>query len=287
MGLEGQGHRAEGLCELGTSRGRSQRVQLLDRRWHPRTAETRRHLQFVLILYTEFSEGFATPSPGFGLIIVDFCSPAQCISSFSHHLTRSRFCIAGALGRIFLYFNPKDFSFPVVLLGVEVGKPQGLLNKTFFSLKLWDCLGFRILVLSNYDPGTAGWALVAGGCHCIRGLSQRGILCAHITRTGACPVLTAADNVLRDGSGKGVVLQHSPSPSWWAVGAAAWSQSEVTGNAVTLQLAAVLEASSEVSFCTEKNEVPIKCFEATAIFLSAKSWGFINFKRRQGEFFGK
>lgn len=51
------------------------------------------------------------------------------------------------------------------------------------------------------------------------------------------PVLTSADNVPRDSSGKGVVLRHSPSLSWWAVGAAARSQSEVTGGAVALQRA--------------------------------------------------
>lgn len=72
------------------------------------------------------------------------------------------------------------------------------------------------------DPFRAHHA--AGGMPCHSALSLR-------------PVLTLADNVLRDSSGKGVVLRHSPSLSWWAVSAAARSQSEVTGDAVALQRA--------------------------------------------------
>lgn len=129
----------EGLCELGGSRvGPSVCSSWTgDGTPGPQTRGSARLLpRFVLILRTEFSEAFATPSPGFELIIVDFCSPAQCISLFSHHLIRSRFCISGALQRIFLYFNPKDFSFPIVLVGMEVGKPHGnypyLIKLNFF-----------------------------------------------------------------------------------------------------------------------------------------------------------
>lgn len=53
-------------------------------------------------------------------------------------------------------FNPKGFSFQIALVGRE-GGTQGsypyLRKLKIFFLKLWDCLGFRILVLSIYDEG--------------------------------------------------------------------------------------------------------------------------------------
>jgi len=114
--------------------------------------------------------------------------------------------------RIFLYLTLKSLVFKLFLLEWGGGgEPQSsypdLIKLQILFLKLRGCLGYRILVLSNYDKGMDRWLpLQPLTFPKVNTLFVRICQIQGSVPCRFCSVFTLRDNVIRDNSGSGFVL---------------------------------------------------------------------------------